>query len=133
MTAAGGPAALLLIGIGHVLSAAPPLGELLLVMGYLTQLYEPLRTISRKVASLQLHIASAERAFALLDEPLDVEERPQARPVSRARGAVAFHHVSFAYGPGRPVLHDLSFAIKPGTLLAVVGDSVADKTNLVSL
>src|SRR5438045_8554353 len=93
MTAAAGTAAVLLIGIGHVLSGVLTLGELLLVMGYLTQLYEPLRTISRKVASLQLHIASAERAFALLDEPQDVAERTEPRPVARASGAVAFHHV----------------------------------------
>src|SRR5437667_3869240 len=133
MTAAVGTAAVLLIGIGHVLSGVLTLRELLLVMGSLTQLYEPLRTISRKAASLQLHIASAERAFALLDEPLDVEERPQARPVSRASGAVAFHHVSFAYGPGRPVLHDISFAIEPGTRLGIVGASGAGKTTLISL
>ena len=133
MTAAVGTAAVLLIGIGHVLSGVLTLGELLLVMGYLTQLYEPLRTISRKAASLQLHIASAERAFALLDEPLDVEERPLARPVSRVSGAVAFHNVSFAYGPGRPVLHDVSFAIEPGTRLGIVGASGAGKTTLISL
>jgi ATP-binding cassette subfamily B protein len=133
MTAAVGTAAVLLIGISHVLTGVLTLGELLLVMGYLTQLYEPLRTISRKAASLQLHIASAERAFALLDEPLDVEERPQARPVSRASGAVAFHHVSFAYGPGRSVLHDISFAIEPGTRLGIVGASGAGKTTLISL
>src|SRR5437762_2955268 len=133
MTAAVGTAAVLLIGIGHVRSGVLTLGDLLLVMGYLTQLYEPLRTISKKAASLQLHIASAERAFALLDEPLDVEERPLARPVSRASGAIAFHHVSFAYGPGRPVLHDVSFAIEPGTRLGIVGASGAGKSTLISL
>src|SRR5437899_1988833 len=133
MTAAVGTAAVLLIGIGHVLSGVLTLGELLLVMGYLNQLYEPLRTISKKAASLQLHIASAERAFALLDEPLDVQEAPQARPVSRASGAIAFHNVSFEYGPGRPVLHDISFAIESGTRLGIVGASGAGKSTLISL
>ena len=133
MTATVGTAAVLLIGIGHVRSGLLTLGELLLVMGYLNQLYEPLRTISKKVASLQLHLASAERAFALLDEPLDVEERPHARPVSRASGAIAFHHVSFAYGPERPVLHDISFAIESGTRLGIVGASGAGKSTLISL
>jgi len=133
MTAAVGTAAVLLIGISHVLAGVLTLGELLLVMGYLSQLYEPLRTISRKVATLQLHIASAERAFALLDEPQDVAERTEARPVARASGAVAFHHVSFAYGPDRPVLHDISFTIEPGTRLGIVGASGAGKTTLMSL
>ena len=133
MTTAVGTAAVLLIGISHVLAGTLTLGELLLVMAYLNQLYEPLRTISRKAATLQLHLASAERAFALLDEPLDVEERTQARPMARASGAVAFHHVSFAYGPGRPVLYDISFAIEPGTRLGIVGASGAGKSTLMSL
>src|SRR5213596_1912811 len=133
LATAAGMAAVLLIGVRHVGAGVLTLGELLMVMAYMNQLYEPLKTISRKVATLQLHIASAERAFALLDEPLDVEERPQARPVSRASGAVAFHHVSFAYGPGRPVLHDISFAIEPGTRLGIVGASGAGKTTLISL
>jgi ATP-binding cassette subfamily B protein len=133
MTAAVGTAAVLLIGISHVLSGTLTLGELLLVMGYLTQLYEPLKTISRKSATLQLHLASAERAFALLDEPLDVEQRSKARPVARASGAIAFRNVSFAYGPARPVLHDISFAIEPGTRLGIVGASGAGKSTLISL
>jgi ATP-binding cassette subfamily B protein len=133
MTAAVGTAAVLLIGISHVLSGTLTLGELLLVMGYLTQLYEPLKTISRKGATLQLHLASAERAFALLDEPLDVEQRSKARAVARASGAIAFRNVSFAYGPTRPVLHDISFAIEPGTRLGIVGASGAGKSTLISL
>src|SRR5213595_2793062 len=133
LATAAGMAAVLLIGVRHVGAGVLTLGELLMVMAYLNQLYEPLRTISRKAATLQLHLASAERAFALLGEPLDVEERKQARPMARASGAVAFHHVSFAYGPGRPVLRDISFAIEPGARLGIVGASGAGKTTLMSL
>src|SRR5213593_575731 len=133
MTAAVGTAAVLLIGISHVLSGVLTLGELLLVMGYLTQLYEPLRTISRKAASLQLHIASAERAFALLDEASDVVERPDARPLAHAAGAIAFRDVSFSYSKNRTVLHSVSFEIEPGTRLGIVGASGAGKTTLISL
>src|SRR5436190_17603121 len=53
--------------------------------------------------------------------------------MARANGAVAFHHVSFAYDPGRPVLRDVSFAIEPGTRLGIVGASGAGKTTLISL
>jgi ATP-binding cassette subfamily B protein len=133
LTTAAGTAAVLLIGIAHVRSNVLTLGELLMVMGYLAQLYEPLRTIGRKAASLQLHLASAERAFALLDEPPDVEERPGARPLVRARGAIAFHNVSFAYGQDRPVLQDVSFEIEPGARLGIVGATGAGKTTLISL
>ncbi|HVH66759.1 MAG TPA: ATP-binding cassette domain-containing protein [Gemmatimonadales bacterium] len=128
-----GTAAVWLIGVGHVRAESLTRGELLLVLGYLAQLYDPLKTMSRKASGLQGYLASAERAFALLDEQPDVPERPQARPVARARGAVEFRGVSFAYGPERPVLENVSFAIEPGTRLGVVGATGAGKTTLISL
>jgi ATP-binding cassette subfamily B protein len=130
---AAGTAAVLYIGIRHIETGALTLGELLLVMGYLTQLFEPLKTMSQKAASLQLHLASAERAFALLDEPSDVEERPHACPLAAASGAIAFRNVSFTYGRERPVLHDISFEVEPGTRLGIVGASGAGKSTLISL
>lgn len=133
LTTAAGVAAVLFIGVAHVQSGVLTLGELLMVMGYLNQLYEPLKTISRKAASLQLHLASAERAFALVDEPSDVEERSDARPLARASGAIAFRNVSFAYGKERPVLRDISFNIGPGTRLGIAGASGAGKSTLISL
>jgi len=133
LTMALGTAAVLLIGVRHVRTGALTLGQLLLVMGYLTQLYEPLKTISRKAASLQSYLASAERAFALLDERPDVPERLHARPLVRAAGAVEFRHVSFGYNSDRPVLHDVSFAVPAGARLAIVGTTGAGKTTLVGL
>src|SRR5256885_6610639 len=126
-------AAVLLIGVRHVGAGVLTLGELLTVMAYMNQLYEPLKTISRKAATLQLHLASAERAFALLDEPSDVEERPNARPLGRASGAIAFRNISFAYGKDRPVLHDISLEIEPGTRLGIAGAAGAGKGTLISL
>ena len=128
-----GVAAVLLIGVGHVRAGVITLGQLLLVLGYLGQLYEPLKTISRRAAGLQSYLASAERAFALLDEAPEVPERPHAQSVARASGAVEFRGVCFAYGPDRPVLQDVSFAIAPGTRLGVVGATGAGKTTLISL
>ena len=128
-----GMAAVLLIGVGHVRAGTLTLGQLLMVLGYLGQLYEPLKTMSRKATGLQGYLASAERAFALLDEQPEVPERAHARSVTRATGAVEFRGVSFAYGPDRPVLQDVSFAIAPGTRLGVVGATGAGKTTLISL
>ncbi len=128
-----GTAAVLFIGMRNVESGVLTLGELLLVMSYLAQLYIPLQTISKKAADLQASLASAERAFALLDEVADVTERPNARPLARASGAVAFRKVSFAYSTDHPVLHDISFEIGPGTHLGIAGTTGAGKTTLVSL
>src|SRR5207245_4623962 len=132
LTTAGGTAAVVSIGAQHVLSGRLTLGELLMVMAYLSQLYEPLKTISKKSASLQSHLASAERAFALLDHPPDVSERPNARRLVRATGAVAFRHVSFAYDGGSGVLHDVSFEVEPGSRVGIIGATGAGETTLVS-
>ena len=134
LTTAAGTAAVLFVGIGHVRSGVLSLGDLLLiVVGYVGKLYEPIKTISRKVATVQGHLASTERAFALLDEPSDVEERSDARPIVRARGAIVFRRISFSYGRDRPVLHDVSFTIEPGTRLGIVGASGAGKSTLINL
>ena len=133
LTTAAGTAAVLYIGIRHVQSGILTLGQMLLVMSYLSQLYTPLRTIGRKAGSLQSHLASAERAFSLLDEAPDVAERPHARPLARASGAVTFRNVSFAYGEDRVVLDNVSFEISAGTRVGVVGTTGAGKTTLVSL
>ena len=128
-----GTAAVVFIGLGAIKSGTLTRGDLLLVMGYVAQLYAPLRTISKKMASMQSHLASAERAFALLDEAPDVVERPHARPLVRASGALAFRHVSFAYETERPVLRDISFAVPPSTCLGIAGTTGAGKTTLVNL
>ncbi|PYP00170.1 MAG: hypothetical protein DMD61_05105, partial [Gemmatimonadetes bacterium] len=133
LTSVLGTAAVLLIGVRHVRQDVLTLGQLLMVLGYLAQLYDPLKTISKKAAGIQGYLASAERAFALLDEEPEVPERPKARPIGRARGAMAFRHVSFAYGPERPVLHDVSCDIAAGTRLGIVGATGAGKTTLISL
>jgi len=130
---AAGTAAVLFIGVRHVQSGTLTLGELLLVMSYLAQLYAPLQTISKKAVDLQASLASAERAFSLLAEAPDVADRPNAQPLARALGSVAFRNVCFAYNKDHPVLHDISFEIGPGTHLGIVGTTGAGKTTLVSL
>ncbi len=122
LTTAIGTAAVLFIGVRHVQSGIITLGELLLVMGYLSQLYGPLKTISKKATSLQSHLASAERAFALLDEAPDVVERQEAQPLRRAAGAVVFRDVSFAYDREHQILHNISFEIPAGTRVGMGED-----------
>jgi len=133
VTMAGGTATVLFIGIRHVLSGALTLGELLVIMAYIGQLYAPLKTIGGGVTTVQKSLASAERAFTLLDETPEVEERLAARPIERARGAVEFDAVSFAYEGREPVLEDVSFAVGPGTRVGITGKTGAGKSTLLSL
>ncbi len=133
LTIATGTAAVLFIGVHHVQSGELTLGDLLIVMAYLAQLYSPLQIISKKMTDLQASLVSAGRTFTILDEVQDVVERPDARPLARAVGAIAFCDVSFAYPGGQGVLHDISFDIAPGTRVGIMGVTGAGKTTLISL
>jgi ATP-binding cassette subfamily B protein len=133
LTTAAGTAAILFIGTTHVQQGTLTLGELLLIMSYLVELYSPMRTISRKVASLQGHLASAERAFTLLDERPDVPEKADARPLVRAHGWLRFDEVTFAYAEGTPVLHRASFEVSPGRRVGVAGRTGSGKSTLLHL
>lgn len=128
-----GMAASLYVGLLHVRSGQMTLGSLLLVLGYLTQLYRPLEDLSKNFTGMQSGLASARRALALLDESPDVAERPGARPLGKASGHIQFRHVSFAYENERPVLQDVSFDVAPGTRVGIAGTTGAGKTTLVSL
>lgn len=130
---AAGTAAVLFVGSRQVLAGSLTLGDLLLVMAYLVQLYGPLGTIGQRVAGLQGSLASAERAFTLLDEEPDVVDQPHAIPITRARGIIEFRNVSFGYAAARPVLQGVSFKIDAGTRVGIVGRTGAGKTTLMSL
>jgi len=106
---------------------------LLMVMTYLLQLYLPLQTISKKAGDVQASLVSAERVFALLDEAPDVIEHPSPRPLVRAKGAVAFRNVGFAYVQDQPVLRAISVDIPAGARVGIAGTTGAGKTTLVSL
>jgi ATP-binding cassette subfamily B protein len=128
-----GMALVLYVGVRSVLVSRLTLGELLMVIAYLTQLYGPLTAIGDKIVSLQPYIASLKRAFELLDEVPDVAERPHARPLKRATGTIEFRGVGFAYDRENLVLDDVSFAIEAGTRLGIAGRTGAGKSTLMSL
>jgi ATP-binding cassette, subfamily B, bacterial len=128
-----GTAAALLIGVRHVQAGALTLGEFLMAMAYLSQLYGPLETVTKKIAELQSSLAGVDRAFSLLDETPDIVERPNAYSLGRSEGRVSFQQVSFRYDRDRPILRDVSFTISPGTRVGIVGTTGAGKTTLIHL
>jgi ATP-binding cassette, subfamily B, bacterial len=134
MTTAIGTALVLFIGVDRVQSGNLTVGNLVLAMAYLAQLYLPAQLISETISDMQGGIASAARIFAVLDEVPDVRERPHARPLGRAIGELAFRNVSFAYSGGQePVLREVSFEVSPGMRVGIAGASGAGKTTLMSL
>src|SRR2546425_3670365 len=133
LTTAIGTAAVLFIGILNVRAGVLSLGELLMVLTYVTNLYSPLKTISKTVGTLQSSFAGLERAFELLDQVTEVDEHPRAKSIDRAAGVIEFRNVSFAYDANNRVLHNISFDLPAGTRLGIAGRTGSGKTTIASL
>jgi ATP-binding cassette subfamily B protein len=133
MTTATGTALVLWLGVRHIQSGLLTVGELLLVIAYIGQLYDPLKTIGTRSATIQSQLSSVERAFMLLDQPREVTEHANARPLSCAKGAMRFENVSFSYDGKEPVLTGVSFDVPAGACVGVQGKTGAGKSTLISL
>jgi ATP-binding cassette subfamily B multidrug efflux pump len=97
--------------------------------------FQPLQDLSEKFNLLQSAMASSERVFRLLDEPMTVPEPDRPRVLPRpVRGAISFEGVWFRYGDSAPwVLKDVTFTASPGETVALVGATGAGKTTIVNL
>ncbi|TMK98996.1 MAG: ATP-binding cassette domain-containing protein [Actinobacteria bacterium] len=126
-------AAVLFLGTRRVLAGALTVGDLTLVMGYLQQLYEPLKTASKKAGDLQASLASVERVYELLDRDPELASAGRKRSLERVRGDIAFERVWFAYERDRPVLRDLNLSVPAGSRVGISGESGAGKTTLAGL
>lgn len=116
-----------------MLDGAMSVGVVQAFFQYVNQTAEPLTEASYMINSLQAALASAERTFQLLDEEEERTDPEYPAAVERARGTIAFEHVSFGYTPDRLLMRDISFTALPGQKIAVVGSTGAGKTTLINL
>ncbi|HET8656802.1 MAG TPA: ABC transporter ATP-binding protein [Longimicrobiaceae bacterium] len=100
---------------------------------YVQQFFRPVQLASSVYTQAQSALAGAERIYAILDEAPEPADRAGAAVLGRVDGRIDFDHVDFAYDPGRPVLHDVSFTALPGQTVALVGETGAGKTTIASL
>ena len=108
--------------------------EEVVAFAMLTQrVFGPFAGVARINATLLSALALFERIFEYLDLPVEVGERPDARQIASARGAIAFDGVSFGYVPHRPAVDEVSFEAEPGSMIALVGPSGAGKTTVTYL
>ena len=130
VTVAGGMA---LLGNGMLFGTVVSLGLVITFVGYVQRFNQPIAQISVLWTNIQNAVAGAERIFGLLDEPLTVQDEPEAKPMPQIEGRVEFQNVSAQYVEGQPVLCNVSFTALPGQTIAIVGPTGAGKTTIINL
>lgn len=109
------------------------IGQLIVFSGLLQQFSGQVANIANIANTMQHSFTGAQRVFEILDAPVEVVSKPDARRPDSIRGEVRFENVGFAYQPGNPVLRDISFTVRPGQCVAIVGATGCGKTTLLSL
>jgi ATP-binding cassette subfamily B multidrug efflux pump len=123
---------LLWYGGRQILANTIQAGVIVAFIQYIQRMYQPIRDLAEKYNIMQAAMASSERIFTLLDTTEAIKNPPQPKKVERLRGEVEFKDVWLSYHAGDPVLKGISFHVRPGEKLALVGATGGGKTSIIS-
>jgi len=120
-------------GSALILAGTMTAGALTVFLSYLTKFFKPVEDLATISNSIAQTAVGAERIRAILDADAIIPERPDALEPQALSGDVVFDHVAFAYDAGDPVLRGVSFHIKPGQMVGIVGPTGGGKSTIASL
>jgi ATP-binding cassette subfamily B protein len=126
-------ATIILASSGAVVHGRLGAGEMVAFFFYVQRFFDPIRSLSMQYTVASRAAVAAQRIFEILDVNLDVQDKPDALPLPDVPPAISFRHVSFGYIPGQPVLHDVSFEVKPNQTVALVGPTGSGKSSIAAL
>ena len=121
------------VGGWLVVNGSVTFGMLMSFVGYLTLIYQPLQFITMIADWGSNAMNAAQRIFEIMDTPPQVPERVDPVRIPRIEGRIDIRHVTFAYEPNKPVLHDISFKIEAGEMIGLVGHTGAGKSTTTNL
>ena len=128
-----GASAVMLMAAFDVKSGAMSLGGFVAVNTYMLQLFIPLSFLGMLYREVKQSLIDLEQVFSLLGKTPDVEDSAHARSLDQPKGLVTFDHVQFSYDKERSILNDVSFTVKPGERVAIVGSTGSGKSTIVRL
>lgn len=126
-------AAVALVGALSCIGGGFTVGALSSFLTYANQYTKPFNEISGVVTELQTALASAKRVFAVMDEPAETPDDPDAAHPSRTEGRVEIDHVSFSYHKEHPLIQNFNLKVQPGQRIALVGPTGCGKTTMINL
>ena len=126
-------AAIFVVGLLVLTPAAVSLGTIVAMTSYASSFWQPIMNLSNIFNNFINNIAYLERIFETLDEPATIADKPNATDIGDITGEVKFDDVTFSYEQDKTVLEHISFDVKPGESVALVGPTGAGKSTVVSL
>jgi ATP-binding cassette subfamily B multidrug efflux pump len=126
-------AMVIVLGGAMVLDSRLDVGVMVAFLFYIQRFFDPIRSLTIQYSVMQRAMASGQRLIEVLDVELTVQDRPGAVELPRTDGSIVFDRVTFGYDPRFPVLKDLSFEVKPGQTVALVGPTGSGKSSAMAL